>query len=73
MVNLSLSLSTVAPTLEHRTSVKRFVSPLFLNLRELVGLLERGISPLHGRYLHNTTQTRTDADRHPCLEWNSNS
>jgi hypothetical protein len=32
-VSLSLSAFRVAPTLEHRASVKRFVSLQFLNLR----------------------------------------
>jgi hypothetical protein len=35
--------------LEHRASVKRFVSLLFLNLRQSVGLLGRGIRPSPGR------------------------
>jgi hypothetical protein len=43
--------------LEHRTSVKRFVSLQFLNLRQSVELLGVGISPSQGRYL---TQTQTD-------------
>jgi hypothetical protein len=37
--------------LEHRASVKRFVSLQFLNLRESVGLLGRGISRSEDRYL----------------------
>jgi hypothetical protein len=37
--------------LEHRTSVKRFVSLQFLNLTQSVRLLGRGISPSQGRYL----------------------
>jgi hypothetical protein len=41
--------------LEHRTSVKHFISLQFLNLRHSVGLLGRVISPSQGRYL---TQTR---------------
>jgi hypothetical protein len=36
--------SPVAPTLEHRASVKRFDSLQVLNLRQSVGLLGRGIS-----------------------------
>jgi hypothetical protein len=40
--------------LEHRESVKRFVSLQFLNLRQLVGVLGRGISPLQGRHLTQT-------------------
>jgi hypothetical protein len=34
----------VAPTLEHRASLKRFVSLQFLNLRQSVGLLGGGIT-----------------------------
>jgi hypothetical protein len=38
-----------------------------------VGLLGRGISPSHGRYLHTGQhQHRINAHRHPCLEWDSN-
>jgi hypothetical protein len=40
--------------LEHRASVKRFVSLQFLNLRYSVGLLRRVISPSQGRYLTQT-------------------
>jgi hypothetical protein len=54
--------------LEHRASVKRFVSLQFLNLRQSVGLLARLISPSQGSYL---TQTQ-NKHRHPCLEWYSN-
>jgi hypothetical protein len=43
--------------LEHRPSVKHFVSLQFLNLRESVGLLGRGIRASQGHYLHRTTQT----------------
>jgi hypothetical protein len=41
--------------LEHRTSVKSFFSLKFLNLRQSVGLLGRGISPSQGRYLTQTS------------------
>jgi hypothetical protein len=44
--------------LEHRASVKRFVSLQSLNLRQSVGLLGGGINPTQGRYLHRTTQTQ---------------
>jgi hypothetical protein len=44
--------------LKHRACVKRFVSLQFLNLRQSLGFLGRGISPSQGRYLHRTTQTR---------------
>jgi hypothetical protein len=37
--------------LDLRTSVKRFISLQFLNLRHSVGLLGRAISPSQGRYL----------------------
>jgi hypothetical protein len=42
---------------EYRAYVKRFVSLQFLNLKQSVGLLGRGISPSQGRYLHTNTQT----------------
>jgi hypothetical protein len=54
--------------LEHRASVKGFVSLQFLNLRHSVGLLGRVISQSQGRYL---TQTK-NKHRYPCLEWDSN-
>jgi hypothetical protein len=44
--------------LEHRASVKSFVSFQFLNLRQSLGLSGREISPSQGRYLHRTTQTQ---------------
>jgi hypothetical protein len=40
--------------LEHRASVKRFVSLQFLNLKHSVGLLGRVISPSQRRYLAQT-------------------
>jgi hypothetical protein len=52
--------------LEHRASVKRFVSLQFL--RQSVGLLGWVMSPSHGRYI---TQTQ-NKHRDPCLEWDSN-
>jgi hypothetical protein len=54
--------------LEHRASVKRFVSLQFLNLRHSVGLLGRVIRPSQVRYL---TQTQ-NKHRHLYLEWDSN-
>jgi hypothetical protein len=54
--------------LEHRASVKRFVSLQFLNLRHSVGLLGQVISPSQGRYLTQTQKKH----RHPCLDWGSN-
>jgi hypothetical protein len=53
---------------DHSESVKRFVLLQFLNLRQSVGLLGRGISPSQGRYLAQTQNKH----RHPCLEWDSN-
>jgi hypothetical protein len=44
--------------LEHRASVERFVSLQFLNLKQSVGFLGKGISPSQGPYLHRTTQTQ---------------
>jgi hypothetical protein len=59
-VSLSIYLSMYSCFfyLEHTASAKRFVLFQFLNLIQSVGLLERGISPTQGRYLHRTTQTR---------------
>jgi hypothetical protein len=76
-VCLSIYLSiylTIYPRcshLEHRTSLKRFVSLQFLNLRQSVGPLGREISPTQGRYLHRTTQIQNKR-KHPYLEWDSN-
>jgi hypothetical protein len=42
----------LSPTLEHRASVKRFVSLQFLNPRYSVGLLGWRISPSQGLYLY---------------------
>jgi hypothetical protein len=50
--------------LEHRSSVKSLVSLQFLNLRQSVGLLVA--RPLR------THKHRINADRRPCLEWDSN-
>jgi hypothetical protein len=44
----------VAPSSEHRASVKRSVSLQFLNLRHSAGLLGLVISPSQGRYLTQT-------------------
>jgi hypothetical protein len=54
--------------LEHIASVKRFVSLQFLNLRQSVGLLGRGISTLQGRYLHRTAQTQNKS-RQTSMPW----
>jgi hypothetical protein len=55
---LSISVYSCCSHLEHRASLKRFVSFQFLNLRQSVGLLGRGIIPTQGLYLHRTTQTQ---------------
>jgi hypothetical protein len=47
--------------LERRTSVKRFVSLQFLNLRHSVGLLGRVVSPSEGRYLTQTQNKHRQA------------
>jgi hypothetical protein len=37
-----------------------------------VDILERGMSPSQGRYLHTEQhKQRMNSHRHPCLEWNS--
>jgi hypothetical protein len=45
-------------TLGHRTSVKRFISLEFLNLRESAGLLGRGLARRKAATIHRTTQTQ---------------
>jgi hypothetical protein len=54
--------------LEHRASVKRFVSLQFINVRHSVGLFRRVINPSSGRYLKRTQNKH----RHPCLNWDWN-
>jgi hypothetical protein len=53
-----VSMYSCCSQLEHRASVKRFVSLQFLNLRQTVGLLRRGICPTQGRYLHKQNKCR---------------
>jgi hypothetical protein len=67
-ISIYLSIYSCCSHLEHRTAVKRFVSLQFLNLRQSVGLLGRGISPTQGRYLHRTTQTQNKR-RQTSLLW----
>jgi hypothetical protein len=69
VVMFAVCFIPVAPTLEHGTSAKRFVSIQFLNLRHSVGLLRRAISPSQSRCLIQTQNKH----RYPCLEWGSNS
>jgi hypothetical protein len=66
--SLSLTLFPVAPTLEHRTSVKRFVSLQFLN-PNTVGRTRWTGDRLVARTLPTQIQNQR---RHPCLEWDSN-
>jgi hypothetical protein len=54
------------PHLEHRASVKRFISLQFLNLRQSVGLLGWGISPSQGRNL-SQTQNKYKQTSMPCV------
>jgi hypothetical protein len=51
----------VAPSLEHRASMKRFVSPQFLNPKTVCRASCTGISPSQGCYLHGTAQTAADS------------
>jgi hypothetical protein len=59
----SLSLSCFS-LLEHRTSMKRFVSFQFLYLRQSVWLLGLGISLSQGCYLHKQNKRR-----HTSMPW----
>jgi hypothetical protein len=56
-LSLSLPLFLVALTLEHKASVKRFVSLQFLNPKAVVGLQGLGISPSQGHYLRMQNNT----------------
>jgi hypothetical protein len=70
-VFLSICLSvclSVCCSLWNIGYMKRFVSPQFLNLRQSVGLLGRGISPTQDRYLHRTTQTQNKG-RQTSIPW----
>jgi hypothetical protein len=51
-----LSIYPCCSHFEHRISVKRFVSLQFINSRQSVGLLGRGINLTQGRYLHTNTE-----------------
>jgi hypothetical protein len=49
----------------------RFFS--FLIHTQSIELIGGGLSPSQGRYLHTEQHKhRTNAQRHPCLEWDSN-
>jgi hypothetical protein len=55
--------------LKHRTSMKRFFSLQFLDLRQSLGSLGWELSPSQGRYLHTN---RIIAENLPCRESDSN-
>jgi hypothetical protein len=57
-LSIYLSIYFYGSHLEYRVSLKHFVSLQFLNLRQTVGLLGRGISLTQGRYLRRTTPTQ---------------
>jgi hypothetical protein len=63
-----LASFSCSSNLEHRASVKRFVSLQFLNLRQSTGLLGRVINPLQGRYLHRTIQAQNKR-RETSIPW----
>jgi hypothetical protein len=74
--NLSLSLSLsllILPLWSTGHPWNALFHFSFLILRQSVGLLGREISPTQGRYLHTGQHKhRINADRHPCLQWDSN-
>jgi hypothetical protein len=63
---LSFLLSPIWSIGHPRTALFHFS---FLILRQSVGLLGWGIIPSQGRYLY---KYRINTDKHPCLEWHSN-
>jgi hypothetical protein len=66
LISLSLPLWLYSPL-----DFGRFFN--FLIYIRLVGLLGRGISKSQDRFLHTDQHKhRINADRHPCLEWDSN-
>jgi hypothetical protein len=67
-LSIYLPIYSCCSNLEHRASVKRFVSLQFLNLRHSLGLLGRVISPTEGRYLHRTTKTQNKR-RQTSMTW----
>jgi hypothetical protein len=69
LLSISLSFSPVAPTLDHRASLKHFVSLQFLNPKTISRTFGRDISPSQGHCLH---KHRTNADEYPFLEWDPN-
>jgi hypothetical protein len=63
-VCMYLSIYSCCSHLQHRA----FVFLQFLNLRESLGLLRRGISPKQGRYLIRTTQAQNKRRQTP-MHW----
>jgi hypothetical protein len=58
--------------LEHRVTMKRFVSHQFLNFRQSVGLLGRGSARRKASTNTGQHKHRINAHRHPCLESDPN-
>jgi hypothetical protein len=69
ILSISIYLYSYCSHLEHRASVKRFVSLQFLNPRQSVGLLGWGSAHWKAtHYLHRTTQTRNKC-RQTSMPW----
>jgi hypothetical protein len=66
---MTLSLFPDAPTFEHRPSVKCFVSLQFLNPKTADRTPWPRDQPVERPHLQ---KHRINADRYPCLEWDSN-
>jgi hypothetical protein len=66
-----LSTYSCCSQLEHRVSMKHFVSLQVLNRIQSVRLLGWGNSPTQGRYIHRATQTQNKR-KHTWLVWDSN-
>jgi hypothetical protein len=70
-VHPSIRPSICCSHLEHRVSVKRFVSLRFLNLWQSLGRLGQRISRRKAATYTGQHKHRIIADKHPCLEWDS--
>jgi hypothetical protein len=66
-------LFAVAPTSDHRASVKSFVSLQFLNSKTAGRTPWTGDQPVARPLSTQKQKHRINADIHPCLEWDSNS
>jgi hypothetical protein len=67
-MSVCLSIYSCCSHLEHRASMKRFVSLQFLNPRQSIGLLGRAIRPMQDCYLHRISQTQ-NKDRQSSMSW----